>query len=659
MSAWNRRCNQLTAFVLLAMVVFSPWAAGSTSQWAIWCMNTGGYSLGVLLVCRVVVRWRSKGHRSGSEPSGPRWITFSLGLLTGAILGWVLISAINARSVYHAARGELVERQSWISWLPHSYDGPSTLSVFWTSLALAAAFWSVRDWLKEPSRSDSQAEESAPSDWRLPKRARLLLWFLLVNGGLLAGAGLFEAWILESAAGGRFGPFDYRGNAAQYVNLLWPVGLGFWWSLRQEDRLDGSAGRKLGGSPSFLLPFIVMVMAIAPLASGSRGGALVALAIGGILWLASCRAAWLHQGWRRLAGVSALLAFLGAAGWVAWVQLIPRLWVTDLATPLHLSSPLGEFVLRLRLRIPDDPDPQFADLAILSNGTRLARQSPGSFAVYLSDKGGVVVRMNPEVGGRYLTCSAFPFLSRFNGRDVELEIRRGDGIRVFANGELLAERKADAATAGGWLQPLQPEWLVHGDLPAGQFGNTCDLQLVELEGGEGTAEEAGRPILARVEVPVVSAKRLALLRPDDWSGRRELYESATAMSERLPAWLGAGPGSFSALFLRHCAGTDSPYQPHAHDDWLEFRITFGRVGTAMLVAMLLLSLINPCLRGGASLGRPIIVSVWLALGGCLVHAKFDYPFQNHAVLFAFIVLSAICAASTSHTEVSSPDALGR
>jgi uncharacterized membrane protein YcaP (DUF421 family) len=46
-------------------------------------------------------------------------------------------------------------------------------------------------------------------------------------------------------------------------------------------------------------------------------------------------------------------------------------------------------------------------------------------------------------------------------------------------------------------------------------------------------------------------------------------------------------------------------------------------------------------RGGICGGRRFVVLMWLALGGCLVHARFDFPFQMHSVLFLFLILCAI------------------
>src|ERR1035441_1718094 len=48
----HRICDQATEFLVYGMVVFSPWAFGTTQAWAIWVMNTGGYILGALLLVK-------------------------------------------------------------------------------------------------------------------------------------------------------------------------------------------------------------------------------------------------------------------------------------------------------------------------------------------------------------------------------------------------------------------------------------------------------------------------------------------------------------------------------------------------------------------------------------------------------------------------------
>ena len=47
--------------MILPMIVFSPWAFGTTQPWSIWCMNFAGYALGLLFLTKLFIR-KAKGY---------------------------------------------------------------------------------------------------------------------------------------------------------------------------------------------------------------------------------------------------------------------------------------------------------------------------------------------------------------------------------------------------------------------------------------------------------------------------------------------------------------------------------------------------------------------------------------------------------------------
>src|SRR3954454_6097843 len=61
-----RVCEDLTEPLIYLMVIFSPWAFGTTQPWAMWTMNISGFVLGGLLAAKLAIRWE-KGYRP------PRW----------------------------------------------------------------------------------------------------------------------------------------------------------------------------------------------------------------------------------------------------------------------------------------------------------------------------------------------------------------------------------------------------------------------------------------------------------------------------------------------------------------------------------------------------------------------------------------------------------
>jgi len=303
-------CDTLTGFLIYFMLLFSPWAFGTTEPWSIWTMNACGYLLGFLLIVKLFIRsfrgypLARGGNPDAEKPSAnpmpkvdrgpadrctcarqlfnPVFSTRALGLCTCMILGYCLLSALNARATYNPS-SLTFEYHAHISWLPASLDRTSTLQAFWNLLALACSFWAVRDWLHESSSPNQQGDLfESPSKTYLPNRLVCLLWILSFSGGLLAVEGTMQRVLrsgkllfLVTPAIHRepleqFASFAYRATAAQYFNLLWPTCLGFWWvTCRAQGR----------GSTKHLLLACAGIMAACPFISAARGAAVVDLAL--------------------------------------------------------------------------------------------------------------------------------------------------------------------------------------------------------------------------------------------------------------------------------------------------------------------------------------------------------------------------------------------
>src|SRR5262245_1779943 len=332
-------CNGLTEATLYFMVVFSPWAFGTTQDWAVGVMNSAGYLLGAVLFAKWVCRWRADRDASANNAcsANPQsghsqraaygeWLTRPLASLTVLLLVYCAVSALNARASFREGSFEF---RPCIEWLPHSYDRAATWQAFRNYLALALAFWAVRDWL---------SSETGPRASGLPRRLRRLLWVMAINGGLLGMEGILQRlegsgkllWLMRpyhnQTAESQFGPYAYRSNAAQYFNLLWPVCLGFWWALHRggSSALSERKARFLQGARILLLPAAI-IMAACPIISTSRGGALVgAFEIG--LVAAIFLFAYRRSGWRaKLLILLVLLCTLSVAGYWGWQPLRPRL----------------------------------------------------------------------------------------------------------------------------------------------------------------------------------------------------------------------------------------------------------------------------------------------------------------------------------------------
>jgi O-antigen ligase len=364
-----RVCDDLSEGVLYLMVLFSPWAFGTTQPWSIWAMNAAGYFLGLLLAVKLLIRiltgyrnprWGRRRAQAGpTEHSHEReratagdFLSRFLAILTGLLTGYCLVSAVNSRAIYSRETANL-EYHSFVSWLPHSYDSVSSWRAFYNYLALALSFWAARDWLLGKTPDEERAERSQFGDpgWRreglLPERLRRLLWVLTINGGLLGFEGLvqridgtplllfFQPTHDNPEALSQFGPYAYRSNAAQYFNLLWPVSLAFWWSLERSARRKVSRSDVFGIRSRPLLLACAMIMAACPIISASRVGAAVAVAnlalATVVLWSVQPK-----EDVKTRVGIAAGLAVvLGFSALLGWGSLAPRLAGSEIEAGLQ------------------------------------------------------------------------------------------------------------------------------------------------------------------------------------------------------------------------------------------------------------------------------------------------------------------------------------
>ena len=414
---WHRQADGATGVILYAMTVFSPWAFGSWPTWSIWTMNAGGYLLGLLWLAKVGIR-----RATGFEPArwggrSPAAIRFGLGGVTCLLLAWCLISALNARAVVDLDLLELMEKPHSISWLPHSYDQPSTWFAFWQYLGLAGVFWAMRDWVRLASPAerrllapDHRSTDSGDARHRLPHRLRKLLWILSINGGAVALVGIVSTidnptrllWLLpmEERAGEFFGPFYYRNNGAAFVNLIWPLCLGLWLTYGLRAARRGGLLASIGRSSSAILPLCFGLMLAAPFISNSRGGSIIT-----VLLLASCLPVLFlslrRHGVLMLMAGSAVLVGGGLGVWLAWEPLSQRFFRDFVAYPTGVAVKLDQFTIRSTIRIPATWGEQAATFAGLSDDARLLWNTPGSMTLSLRRAGrisGAVCGTRPHPG---------------------------------------------------------------------------------------------------------------------------------------------------------------------------------------------------------------------------------------------------------------------
>ena len=327
---WLKSLNIATEALVVFAVCFGPWAFGSTEMWSTWVLNYVGFALGGIWLCRNFPSIRGTPKQPESTPSfktsressdSEPVIRKTLLILTGLLLLYCLIGAVNSRATYYLWH---FKYQPSVAWLPHSYDQRRSWDFFWNYLALAGYFWGGRDWLLQARTRRS----------RLPSRLQRLLWVLAANGAILALVSLIQhvtgqnklLWLLEpeinKTVNTQFGPYAYHANGAQYFNLLWPVVLAFWVYLQKTPNRDESAGwvRHRGN----ILLGAIGLMAVCPLFSLSRAGIVVLLMnlvfASAILWMtfrSSTRLSWFRI-------ILGLAIILGIGALFEWDNIVFR-----------------------------------------------------------------------------------------------------------------------------------------------------------------------------------------------------------------------------------------------------------------------------------------------------------------------------------------------
>ncbi len=694
-----RFCDQLSEGIIYAMIVFSPWAFGTTEPWAIWVMNTAGYALGALLAAKWAVRlfgryspprWGDGGH--------PRWPIRLLAALTVVLLAWCFVSALNARATLDFESMEFAYRDNSIPWLPHSYHAPVSWFEFWKYLGLACTFWALRDWLLGQTRRErlrkhrDEVDEDEPfadlppePGTRLPVRLRRFLWVVCLNGAALAGECILQRldgtnkllWLIEPVANNtnesQFGPYAYRSNAAQYLNLVWPLCLGLWWTLRHEMRRGMPGARRLGASPHLLLLPCAALIAAAPLFSMSRGGVLITIGTvpiaAAIVYIAARR----HRSrWPWLVPAVVAIALAGAAV-AAWPAIKPRLYAPRKVYPISSGLALNDLTMRCIFRVPQDASKVKSGLLVgLAKYETGWYSIPPGVALGIQRSGPLTLTFLGADGKYNIVWLMNKFVERYRGQTVDVVVVRKERARLFINGapvQSAAPATTPAPTTNAVpsevaepppIPPLttnavaaaymliEPTSIVFDSPPA--LVSVWDIALDDAEVAalnkryqEGTIAVGQDQQFARPMVELTHDQiRAPAFLMDQMSGRRETYFTAQQMKGDYP-WLGSGPGTYGALYGLYRPSTRDRWTWWAHNDWLEFRVTFGRVGLGLALAALILAAVAPFRRGGIAVPRALTALICVGMIGCLVHARFDFPFQIYSIGLLFLVQACLCS----------------
>ena len=192
-------------WLMLATLVFAPWAYGATRPWTITCLN---YLLGIIFAL-----WLLSHLLRQTRPSVPPLLMIPAIAL--AAQAWFMV--LNAKYDYDPAAHEFVPLTPLFDWAPGSLDRSLSLK---SALQVSGILASIL----------VGCDLAGSSTWR-----KRLLWCMALTGVSLVLLGLAQKltnarsifWGPEDMGRTFFATWRNHTNAGAFLNLVWPLMAGF------------------------------------------------------------------------------------------------------------------------------------------------------------------------------------------------------------------------------------------------------------------------------------------------------------------------------------------------------------------------------------------------------------------------------------------------
>ena len=117
---------------------------------------------------------------------------------------------------------------------------------------------------------------------------------------------------------------------------------------------------------------------------------------------------------------------------------------------------------------------------------------------------------------------------------------------------------------------------------------------------------------------------------------------------------GSGPGTFETVAqfeMGHYRDPDVSmledykwWESWAHNDYLEFYLTFGQIGFIIISTVAILLIISIFISLFYGTLKYLKVCAIISLLGVLIHAIADFPLQTHSILILIMIITAIITA---------------
>lgn len=134
--------------------------------------------------------------------------------------------------------------------------------------------------------------------------------------------------------------------------------------------------------------------------------------------------------------------------------------------------------------------------------------------------------------------------------------------------------------------------------------------------------------------------RFANILTDDGSGRLHTWGVVRGMIPDFDPW-GSGLGSFSSVVQPYWPDPFGDWQAFVHNDWLEFRLELGWIGS-ILLGLLVLAWVVRWVRGPwLPVSRDFSAFVGVAMLGVLLHAAVDYPLHVYSLVLVVVLMGSL------------------
>jgi hypothetical protein len=277
--------ESIGGLLICTLAGITPWLFGTTEDWSVRLMNIGCLVVGLIFAAvGILGRLRPSDEASCDFARSLRYFALSLFGVNLVFLGYCAVAYLNPRATFSFETQDFSYFEKYNPSLPTTYDRNLTSETLLNFFCLFIFFWAVRAWLAKGWINTLRRGRPNPNVYH-NRRFRALLWVLSVNAITLALQATLQRlthsekllWMRHSwwkSVDMCFGPFSYRGNAAEYFNLIWPLAFGFA-ILSFRNRRITNQKRLLDGPELLLIPGLIL-LGVAPFLSLSRGGAIIA-----------------------------------------------------------------------------------------------------------------------------------------------------------------------------------------------------------------------------------------------------------------------------------------------------------------------------------------------------------------------------------------------